>query len=139
MYMYRRVCWDELYSTYLSSIEPLMTVLIFHTFHQGKSHIENIWLIYCAYIDTILLHNSGAWMKAQLENVFFTIPAINIRSDLWIFEGGGFVPSITGVETGSTNDIVTEVLWILLAGYPRNQNLNFLRIYNTYFLHILFS
>ena len=44
--------------------------------------------------------------------------------------GGGFVPSITGVETGSASDIALEVHCIVLAGYPTNQNTYFLRMYD---------
>ena len=41
---------------------------------------------------------------AQLVYKFVTIPAINTCSDPQILEGGSFVSSITGVETGSATD-----------------------------------
>ena len=46
---------------------------------------------------------------AQLAYVFVTVTAISTRSDPRIFEGGDFVPVITGVETGSAINIAIEV------------------------------
>ena len=45
-----------------------------------------------------------------------TISAINTNSDLRILDGEGFVPSISGVQTGSATDRAIEVHSILMAG-----------------------
>ena len=52
----------------------------------------------------------------ELMYMFVTISAINTCSDLQDLDREGFIPFITGVETGRTTNRAIEVHLILMAG-----------------------